>query len=71
MDLAKKHVMRKAHADVGMRICDYPSIQDYFGDCLSSTSTSRAFSLMMCQIMDKVTNNNDWTLHSDLTYTPR
>ena len=27
MDLAKKHVTRKAHADVGMRVCDYPTIQ--------------------------------------------
>lgn len=27
MDVAKRHVTRKAHADVGMRVCDYPTIQ--------------------------------------------
>lgn len=27
IDVAKKHVTRKAHADVGMRVCDYPTIQ--------------------------------------------
>lgn len=27
MDVAKKHVTRKAHADVDMRVCDYPTIQ--------------------------------------------
>ena len=27
LDLAKKYVTRKSHGDVGMRICDYPTIQ--------------------------------------------
>ena len=27
MDVAKKHVTRKSHADAGKRICDYPIIQ--------------------------------------------
>ena len=30
MDVAKKHVTKKSHADAGKRICDYPIIQvDY------------------------------------------
>lgn len=27
VDLAKKHVTSKGHADVGLRVCDYPTIQ--------------------------------------------
>ena len=27
IDLAKKHVTTKQHADVGMRVADYPTIQ--------------------------------------------
>ena len=27
MDIARKHVTRKSHGDVGMRVCDYPVIQ--------------------------------------------
>jgi hypothetical protein len=42
IDLAKKHVTQRAHADVGLRICDYPTIQvcnycltHYYTVCLS------------------------------------
>ncbi|MCL4131458.1 UNVERIFIED_CONTAM: hypothetical protein GTU68_001914, partial [Idotea baltica] len=68
MDLAKKHVTRKAHADVGMRVCDYPTIQDYFGNCVASTSVTRSHVFLVAQAMDKATNNNDWSLHSDLEF---
>lgn len=34
MDVAKKHVTRKALADVGLRVCDFPTIQvSWAGDC--------------------------------------
>ncbi|XP_042238822.1 uncharacterized protein LOC121877242 [Homarus americanus] len=63
LDIAKKHVTRKAHADVGMRVCDYPTIQDYFGECTSDTNASRSFSFMLANALDLKTNNNDWGLH--------
>lgn len=71
IDIAKKHVTRKAHADVGMRVCDYPTIQDYFGDSLSMTNSSRGFVFLTASAMDNATNNNDWSGHADLTWTPR
>ena len=71
MDQAKKHVTRKAHADVGLRVCDYPTIQDYFGDCLASTTVSRSHVFTMASRMDQDTNNNDFSLHSDLDFMPR
>src|SRR5215510_222218 len=30
--IAKRHTTMKKHADVGMRVADYPTIQDYVGD---------------------------------------
>ncbi|XP_045595176.2 uncharacterized protein [Procambarus clarkii] len=71
LDVAKKHVTRKAHADVGMRVCDYPTIQDYFGDCTSDTNCSRALTFLVTQAVDTATHNNDWSLHTDLEFSPR
>ncbi|XP_068236111.1 uncharacterized protein [Palaemon carinicauda] len=71
IDVAKKHVTRKAHADVGMRICDYPTIQDYFGDSVCVTNSSRSLVFLSAIALDKATNHNDWSRHADLTWTPR
>ncbi|CAL4114134.1 unnamed protein product, partial [Meganyctiphanes norvegica] len=71
LDAGKKHVTRKAHADVGMRICDYPSIQDYFGESMCDTNMSRALVFMIAQALDSCTKHMNWSLHSDLTFTPR
>lgn len=46
-------------------------LQDYFGDAVCDVSSSRALVLMMAREMDRVTNNNDWSLHSDVTFMPR
>ncbi|XP_076065564.1 uncharacterized protein LOC143039424 [Oratosquilla oratoria] len=71
IDIAKKHVTRKAHADVGMRVCDYPSIQNYFGECLTDTNVSRIAIFSVAKVLDEATNNCDWSLHSDLSFLPR
>ena len=34
MDITKNHTTRKVHNDVGMRVADNPTIQDYVGECL-------------------------------------
>ena len=38
IDIAKRHTTRKKHVDVGMRVCDYPTIQDYVGEAIIDTS---------------------------------
>ncbi|XP_042866548.1 inducible nitrate reductase [NADH] 1-like isoform X2 [Penaeus japonicus] len=71
LDVAKKHVTRKAHADMGLRVCDYPSVQDYFGECVISTNSSRGLLLLLLQAVDDATQNNKWALHSDHSFLPR
>jgi alkylation response protein AidB-like acyl-CoA dehydrogenase len=71
IDIAKKHTTGKTHKDVGMRVADYPTIQDYVGEAIIDTNVCRAFDFMMAQAMDSVTNNCDWSLHTDLKALPR
>uniref|UniRef100_A0A6A7FXG2 Acyl-CoA dehydrogenase fadE25 n=1 Tax=Hirondellea gigas TaxID=1518452 RepID=A0A6A7FXG2_9CRUS len=71
MDLARKHTTRRAHADVGMRVCDYPIVQDYFGGCLSSTNSCRGMLLLLCQGLDQATDNCNWNRYADPKWNPR
>ena len=38
IDIAKRHTTRKRHVDVGMRVADYPTIQDYVGEAVMDTN---------------------------------
>jgi len=71
MDIAKRHTTMKKHLDVGMRVADYPTIQDYVGEAICDTNAARALVYQMGRAMDEVTNNCDWSLHKDLTKLPR
>ena len=71
IDIAKRHTTMKKHVDVGMRVADYPTIQDYVGEAICDTNAARAFVYQMGRAMDEVTNNCDWSLHKDLTKLPR
>ncbi len=71
IDITKQHTTRKTHADVGMRVADYPTIQDYVGEAIIDTNTCRSFDFMMAKAMDDATNNCDWSVHRDLTKIPR
>lgn len=71
IDIAKRHVTRKKHVDVGMRVADYPTIQDYFGEAIIDTNACRSFTFSMGKLMDELTNNCDWSIHTDLTALPR
>ena len=62
MDIAKRHTTRKKHVDVGLRVCDYPTIQDYVGECLIDTNSCRMFTLLIARAMDDVTGNNTLAL---------
>ncbi len=71
IDIAKRHTTAKRHADVGMRVADYPTIQDYVGEAVMDTNTCRAFVFQMARAMDELTNNCDWSIHEDLSNLPR
>ena len=71
IDIAKKHVTRKKHVDVGMRVADYPTIQDYFGEAIIDTSACRMYTFSMGQLMDQLTDNCDWSVHADIAVLPR
>ena len=62
LDIAKRHTTRKRHVDVGMRVADYPTIQDYVGECLMDTNASRLFVYSVAQAMDSETADNTRTL---------
>ncbi len=71
IDIARRHTTAKRHADVGLRVCDYPTIQDYVGEAVIDTNASRAFTFQMGRAMDDVTRNCDWSIHRDLACLPR
>jgi alkylation response protein AidB-like acyl-CoA dehydrogenase len=65
IDVAKMHTTRKVHSDVGLRVCDYPTIQDYVGEAIMDTQASRLYTFEMARRMDDVTNRCDWSIHQD------
>jgi alkylation response protein AidB-like acyl-CoA dehydrogenase len=58
IDIAKRHTTRKRHVDVGLRVADYPTIQDYVGEAVIDTNAARVFVLSVAQAMDEATENN-------------
>jgi alkylation response protein AidB-like acyl-CoA dehydrogenase len=58
IDIAKRHTTRKRHVDVGLRVADYPTIQDYVGEATIDTNASRLFVTSVAQAMDKATDDN-------------
>ena len=71
IDIAKRQTTQKKHADVGMRVADYPTIQDYVGEAIMTTNSCRSFSFEMGRLMDAATGNCDWSRHEDMTAMPR
>ncbi len=71
IDIVKKHTTRKKHVDVGLRVCDYPTIQDYVGEAIIATNASRMLNYEVCRLMDGITNGCDWSIHADVTNCPR
>src|SRR5207244_13044723 len=62
IDIAKRHTTKKRHVDVGMRVADYPTIQDYVGEAVMDTNAARLFVYSVAQAMDTETENNTRTL---------
>ena len=58
IDIAKRHTTRRKHADVGMRVADYPTIQDYVGEAVMETNAARLFVYSVAQALDGATEND-------------
>jgi len=58
IDIAKRQTTRKRHADVGLRVADYPTIQDYVGEAVMDTNACRIFTFSVAQAMDAATDHN-------------
>jgi alkylation response protein AidB-like acyl-CoA dehydrogenase len=58
IDIGKRQTTRKRHVDVGLRVADYPTIQDYVGEAVMDTNASRLFTFSVAQAMDTATENN-------------
>jgi alkylation response protein AidB-like acyl-CoA dehydrogenase len=62
IDIAKRHTTKKRHVDVGMRVADYPTIQDYVGEAVMDTNAARLLVYSVAQAMDGETADNTRTL---------
>ena len=71
IDIARRHTTTRRHADVGMYVADYPTIQDYVGEALTDTNASRALTCQTAQALDAATGGNDWSIHADPAALPR
>ncbi len=58
IDIAKRQTTRKRHVDVGLRVCDYPTIQDTVGEALIDTNACRVFVLDIARAFDDATDGN-------------
>jgi alkylation response protein AidB-like acyl-CoA dehydrogenase len=58
IDIAKRQTTRKRHVDVGLRVADYPTIQDYVGEAVMDTNACRIFSMSVAQAFDRDTDDN-------------
>jgi alkylation response protein AidB-like acyl-CoA dehydrogenase len=67
IDIAKRHTTRKRHLDVGLRVADYPTIQDYVGEAVMDTNASRMFVYSVAQAMDGATADNTVVLEKGQT----
>lgn len=71
IDIAKDHTTKKKHADVGMRVADYPTIQDYIGEAIIDTNACRSFNFHLAQALDQKTDQCNWSIHEDYLNLPR
>ena len=71
IDIARQHTTQRRHADMGMRVADYPTIQDYVGEALIDSNTARSFSFQLACALDGATDGCDWSIHADENQFPR
>jgi alkylation response protein AidB-like acyl-CoA dehydrogenase len=67
IDIARRHTTRKRHVDVGLRVCDYPTIQDYVGEAVIDSNAARVFALSVAEAFDRATGDNTRVLQPGTT----
>lgn len=63
MDLAKAHTTRRKHVQFARSIADYPTTHDTYGRALIDVQASRIYTFGIAELLDRETDNGDWTLH--------
>lgn len=63
VDVAKKHVTRKTHAQFGRRVADYPTTQDSFGRAVMDIEASRLSAYALAKAIDDATENGSWEIY--------
>ena len=63
LDLAKRYTTQRRHAQFGQCVADYPTTQDVFGRSLIDTQASRLCMYSFCELLDRSSNNGDWTIY--------
>jgi len=72
IDVAKRHVTRKAHVQFGRRVADYPTTQDSFGRAVMEVEASRLAAYSLAKAIDDATENGSWEIYErDPNATPR
>lgn len=71
IDLGTKHTTNKKHEDVGNRVADYPSIQDYYGEVIAETNCCRMNCFYLAETLDKKTENCNWKLYEKGNFYPK
>ncbi len=63
LDVARRHALRRAHAQYGRRIADYATSQDAYGRALCEAQASRLFAYGLAKALDDATDGGDWTMY--------
>ncbi len=66
IDIAIRHTTRKTHKDVGLRVCDYPTIQDAVGEAIMDTNASRLMTFGVAHALDLVTDGSQAKITNEL-----
>ena len=66
IDIAIRHTTRKTHKDVGLRVCDYPTIQDAVGEGIMDTNASRLMTFGVAHALDLVTDGAQTKITNEL-----
>jgi alkylation response protein AidB-like acyl-CoA dehydrogenase len=64
IDIAIRHTTRRTHKDVGLRVCDYPTIQDAVGEAIIDTNAARCMNYSIARALDEVTDGGQRQLAS-------
>jgi alkylation response protein AidB-like acyl-CoA dehydrogenase len=63
IDVAKRHVTRKAHVQYGRRVADYPTIQEVFGRAVIEGQASRLYAFSLAKALDDATDGGRWDIY--------